>query len=336
METTRKLIRQQSLEKLYNNLAGTNLIYAPVNSEGNKVEFRYNPMFSEVTFEHIRSTLSPKNIVFPKIESLITFSNTKTESSVNAIDPGKIREVVLWGSHPCDNGAIKALESIFCQAPGDILFSGRRDKLLVVGLSCHRSDEYCFCTSTGVSPSAGVGSDLLLTKLQGGDYMVEIFTGKGSLIVSAYPDLFEDFNGETVVVTEIRQKFSHEKVTEKLNGMFESTFWEINSLRCIGCGACAYVCPACACFDIQDESWGKKGNRYRCWDSCGFGLFTLHTSGHNPRHLQSQRWRQRIMHKFSYMPQNNNSIGCVGCGRCSSSCPVDMNIAAQMEAIQNN
>ena len=74
-------------------------------------------------------------------------------------------------------------------------------------------------------------------------------------------------------------------------------------LRCLGCGACAFVCPTCACFDIQDEGGREAGQRLRCWDSCGFALFTLHTSGHNPRQLQSQRWRQRSMHKFAYYPE---------------------------------
>ena len=56
---------------------------------------------------------------------------------------------------------------------------------------------------------------------------------------------------------------------------------------------------------------GTKGKRLRCWDSCGFALFTLHTSGHNPRQTQAQRWRQRLLHKFSYMrgsSPNNKAV----------------------------
>lgn len=335
MENSRKLIRKQSLEKLYNNLSVSRKVYAPVVAPDKQIEYKYNPGFSDVTFDHIRSTLSVKNVVFPKVENLFYYTNSKTESTVKDIDLNSIPEVVLWGAHPCDNAAFDILRSIFCWDIKDEFFQKRLDKLVVIGLACHSSDEYCFCTSVGLAPDSARGSDILLSRLQGGDYQADILTEKGEYIVNSNKDLFENVSGEKIVLTSVKQKFSHEQVTGKLAEAFEHPFWIENSLRCIGCGACAYVCPTCACFDIQDETRGKEGKRYRSWDSCGFGLFTLHTSGHNPRHVQSQRWRQRIMHKFSYMPERNESLGCVGCGRCSSGCPVDMNIAEQLEALQN-
>jgi sulfhydrogenase subunit beta (sulfur reductase) len=335
METTRKLIRKQSLEKLYTALTANRKVYAPVVAPDNQIEYRYNPGFADVTFDHIRSTLSVKNLVFPKVENLFYYTNAKTESTITDIDTSAIPSVVLWGAHPCDNAAFDILRSIFCWDITDEFFAKRMEKLAVIGLSCHKSDEYCFCTSVGLAPDSRKGSDILLSKLPNGDYIADILTEKGHEIMNGSPELFESAGPEEPVITEVKQKFSHEQVTTKLASAFEHPFWVENSLRCIGCGACAYVCPTCACFDVQDETKGKEGKRYRSWDSCGFGLFTLHTSGHNPRNVQSQRWRQRIMHKFSYMPERNESLGCVGCGRCSSGCPVDMNIAEQLEALQN-
>ncbi|MCX6334334.1 MAG: 4Fe-4S dicluster domain-containing protein [Bacteroidia bacterium] len=335
METTQKLIQKASLEKLYSHLSEQRKIYAPVKSSDGDVEYKYNPVYADVIFDHIRSALSVKNLVFPKVETLLFYSNTKTKTTVTETDINKIEEVVLWGAHPCDTAAFDTLRSIFCWDINDEFFLKRLEKLVVIGLSCHSSDEYCFCTSVGLSPDSSKGSDILLTPLKNGHFRADILTEKGNRIVVSDPELFEKYSKEEILVTDVKQKFDHKQVTKKLATAFEHPFWVENSLRCIGCGACAYVCPTCACFDIQDETKGKNGRRYRSWDSCGFGLFTIHTSGHNPRSVQSQRWRQRIMHKFSYMPERNNSLGCVGCGRCSSGCPVDMNIAEQLEALQS-
>ncbi len=335
MEKELKLINKDSLEILYNHLSGHNKIYAPVKTSNNKVEYRYNPAFADVTFDHIRSALSVKNLVFPKVENLMYYTTTKTETTVVEADVNKIQDVVLWGAHPCDTAAYDVLRSIFCWDINDNYFLKRLEKLVVIGLSCKAADEFCFCTSVDLSPDSTKGSDILLSPLQNGAYKAEILTEKGSNLVSSHPGLFEKFSKEEALIAVVKKKFDSGLVTKKLAGNFEHPFWVENSLRCLGCGACAYVCPTCACFDIQDETKGKNGHRYRSWDSCGFGLFTLHTSGHNPRSVQSQRWRQRLMHKFSYMPERNNSLGCVGCGRCSSGCPVDMNIAEQLEALQS-
>ena len=74
MEKIKKLITRENLEKLYTTLAAKRKIYAPVKSPDGKVEYSYNPAFADVTFDHIRSTLSVKNLVFPKVENLLFYT----------------------------------------------------------------------------------------------------------------------------------------------------------------------------------------------------------------------------------------------------------------------
>jgi len=336
MEIERKLIKKASLAKLYEKLqAKGNKIYAPVTKDG-KTEFHYNPSYTEVTYDHIQTTLSLKNTVFPKIENLIRFKTDKSGTEITEVDLSKIPSLVLWGVHPCDAAGFDAIKSIFMWDYKDEYFSSRLQKIAIIGLSCNTCDDNCFCTSVGLNPRGIKGSDILLTKLTSGDYLAEVITEKGMEIINAAPELFEAVPSEAKEesIAQVKTYFSQEKVTKNLAGAFNNLFWVENSLRCIGCGACAFVCPVCACFDIQDETKGKNGKRIRCWDSCGFKQFTIHTSGHNPREVQSQRWRQRIMHKFSYMPERNESLGCIGCGRCSRACPADMNILEQLIALE--
>jgi ferredoxin len=108
---------------------------------------------------------------------------------------------------------------------------------------------------------------------------------------------------------------------------FDHPLWRTLALRCHGCGACAAVCPTCHCFDIVDEhdSCGA-GARRRNWDSCQSAKFTLHASGHNPRKSQTERFRQRLMHKFSIYPGRFDAILCTGCGRCTRGCAAGTNL----------
>jgi succinate dehydrogenase/fumarate reductase-like Fe-S protein len=61
--------------------------------------------------------------------------------------------------------------------------------------------------------------------------------------------------------------------------------------------------------------------------------FTLHASGHNPRSSKRERFRQRVMHKYVYIPKNFGLTACTGCGRCIRSCPGGINIRKAVEDI---
>ncbi len=309
-------------------------LYAP-QRKGEKVFFAPVTDVHAVVFDYVQTTESPKELLFPKYQKLISFDYSGAEVQVKDHAKTSLPEHVLFGSRPCDAAALKRLADFFALDIPDTFVAQRQNALTVISMSCTKADADCFCTLTGTSPGETAGSDILLTPVENGRYYAECVSEKGNALVASHKELFEQSApiDKKQYLPKIEKTFSHEEITQKLAGAFGNEIWNEASLRCIGCGACAFVCPMCSCFDIQDEGTCKKGDRVRCWDSCAFSLFTLHTSGHNPRHIQSERWRQRVMHKFSYQPKQYGLLGCVGCGRCSRACPADMNLKEQLHDI---
>ncbi len=336
MSTQIKLLKAANYKKLLEKLLaeGKQHIYAPT-QQGKRVGYKRITSADEVAEDYLLPDMSAKSIVYPRIEKLFSYTKSKDDVEVKDFDLDAIPYKIVWGIRPCDVAGMEGLAAIFNWEPGDPIFARRMERTTFVGLSCNKSDDYCFCTSLGGGPGNTKGNDILFTKKDNGDYIAEILTPKGEAIVNIAPELFEDGDAsdKEKYLTNVPKRFDDSNMTERLNAVFDSNMFDEYAMRCVGCAACAYVCPVCACFDMQDENKGSQGQRVRLWDTCGAKLFTLHTSGHNPRETQGARWRQRLMHKLSYMPQRLNVKGCIGCGRCSRRCPVDMNIAESLNEI---
>jgi ferredoxin len=210
-----------------------------------------------------------------------------------------------------------------------------------VGLACDHPCQTCFCTSAGCGPYHEEGLDVLLVDRED-HYLAKVITDKGDALLSAagWTEAADDAGIEEQKAQAEARISSHISTDSLANAdtlaLHGAEFWDDVAFACINCGTCTFVCPTCWCFDIQDETHGKKGNRIRNWDSCMFPIFTVHTTGHNPRETKTQRVRQRFMHKLKYFVDKYDSgIMCVGCGRCIRQCPVNIDIRHVSELMNN-
>jgi len=86
MNIDKRLVRKDSLEKLFDILKqNSKKIYAPVTKNG-KTTFRDTASFSLVSTGYIQTTESSKDIAFPRTEKLLDYSKNKEGMSVKGID----------------------------------------------------------------------------------------------------------------------------------------------------------------------------------------------------------------------------------------------------------
>lgn len=304
-------------------------VVAPTDNEGLIVFKRItNP--SEVILEFFNTVLPVKAFLFKQTETLFTFSHGKSVT-INA--PETAGEAVVLGVRPCDAQSLAVLDHVFADEYKDP-YVKKRENTILIGLNCLTPGVNCFCTSVEGGPFSGEYTDIQLTDI-GENYFVEVKTDKGKAFVESMGDLVTPASEEDEkrkrelekkANSAIQRVMNTDSIVDRLEKIFESSFWRCIALKCLGCAACTYVCPTCHCFDMQDETTFTGGARIRVWDSCMYPEYTRHASGYNPRPERMNRVRNRVYHKYNYFPKNYDVIACVGCGRCIEVCPVNIDI----------
>jgi len=338
-----KMINKSDLPKFVEMLDGFDL-YGPVN-DGKTVKFQKVDKAEAMDLSFANSQKPPKELFFPQTETLFNFLREGTGfTDVEEPEPMS-RNAVLFGIRPCDALAMNILDKLFTWDYKDKYYIARRERFTLIGLACTGEatpTRECFCTSVGGDPASTDGLDMLWTDI-GEAYVVESLTDKGKALLAAGGAVFSDAAEGQIGTAEkakengraaISRTLDTSGIKDALAGKFESGFWDTFAQRCLGCGTCTLLCPTCHCFDINDVVSRGQGRRERTWDSCQYEYYTLHASGHNPRPAKKHRQRNRIYHKFQYMDENLDVVGCVGCGRCISGCPVNIDIIEVLEEVK--
>ena len=341
-----KKIKKKDVLKLLENIAGEYNVFVPA-EENDDTRFSLLKPGQEIYWDYGNTKISPKEILFPQTETLFSFGKGAKVKTGDSAEEGK--EYLIFGIRPCDTQAVSLLDKVFGGEDfKDNYYLDRRKKTTIMTLACNRPRLECFCTSMNGRPDNEGGSDIILFDL-GEDILAGAVTKKGEKLIEKHKKWFKEASESDIAkkdklmdssIKKIQPQVDIKKIKERLDNAFDASFWDGIQQKCLGCGICTYLCPTCHCFDITDEinpetadSKTPKGKRIRCWDSCMYPLFTMHASGHNPRPTYKERMRQRVMHKFNYCPENFGETFCIGCGRCVTNCPVNIDIRRMLKFI---
>jgi ferredoxin len=290
----------------------------------------------------------PKRFVLPQIERLMQIRKPNGAYEVEPTYTEK--KLAIFGIRSCDVAALYHLDRFFLGgAFKDRYYEKRRQNLFLVNVVCTDiekdiNDEcYCLCSDTG--PAARGHFDLQLMDLGKDEFMAVAGTPAGEALF-AHPifkkGVAEQIERRRNILAAVRQRF---KVTTSWfsatvryvsEGKILDKTWEEIGNRCLECGGCSYVCPACTCFTVTDHHVGQgEIERVRLWDSCALGGFTRMAGGHNPRRAVHDRRNRRFFRKLAhYFIQRELSMACVGCGRCAEVCHGNVGMPSVVEMIR--
>lgn len=255
----------------------------------------------------------------------------------------------FFGVRPCELAALAILDNVYTSSDGLPTLGGytaTRDNAFIVAVNCAEPGGNCFCTSLGTGPSATSGYDVSITEIaHDGNmrYLIESGSEAGAELLAGLGNLETPSEAEIetrdTLMAEAAASMGKKLDTDDLQGLLQGNAlnprWESIADRCLSCANCTMVCPTCFCNTIDDNLAldGMSATRTRKWDSC-FTLGFSYMHGQPVREPVSARYRQWMTHKLSSWVDQFGEVGCVGCGRCITWCPVGIDITAEAAAIR--
>ncbi|RMG71371.1 MAG: hypothetical protein D6710_06090 [Nitrospirae bacterium] len=286
---------------------------------------------------------SVKEFFFPQYEPLFLAEGNRLLERIDR------RKRVIFGLRSCDVAALNILDRFFIDEMPDPYYRARRKNTLLISVVCNNPDPTCFCIGLNTGPYLSEGFDIQFTDL-GDRYFVQTASKRGLKVVSSLGFLFKraskaDHDDQYEVILSSKARFQKRISLEQsrqliLSDRVKEDFWHSVTKRCFECGGCVYECPLCTCFTVVDREYEEEGvERARLWDTCLFKGFTRMAGGVLPNRQRVKRTKRWFYHKLIHYPEVLNTFGCVGCGRCTVTCPgrIDMaTICTKLKTIALN
>ncbi len=295
-------------------------------------------------FAHRTGPAHWQRLLHPVSERLWSAGREEGRLRIRSREPER-RRYAFFGIRGCDLAALAIQDRVLAGGlHPDARYRARREGLLTVAVDCTAAAQTCFCRDLGCGPGVGAGFDLRLTEFTGGGrhlFLAAAGSEAGRRLLAAVPSL--PAGAET---TERRRR-----LVERASAAMERRLpreadriiarsldhprWQAVGARCLACGNCTAVCPTCFCSRLEERT-GLDPDRAEHWrvrDSC-FDAAHSELHGGPVRRSRGARYRQWLAHKLLHWQVQFGTPGCTGCGRCITWCPVGIDLAAEVRALE--
>ena len=350
-------LRSQGYQVIGPTLRQGSLVYAPLSSLadlprgwGDAQEggvFRLRKLKAPIFFGYGVGQQSWKQFLYPPRRRTWQARREENGFQIQLPDEDAVKFAFI-GVHACDLAAIAVQDKVFLEGPfTDPHYRARREQAFILAVNCGHPCGTGFCVSMGSGPQVTQGFDLALTEiLQGTRHFLVAAAGsaRGQQLIAQVPHqkaLPEQRQAAANLTAQAARQMGRTLETADLKSLlyrnYENPRWDQVAARCLNCGNCTLVCPTCFCHTLEDTTdlTGTQAERWRRWDVCHTVDFTyLHGGG--IRNTIRSRYRQWLTHKLATWIDQFGVLGCVGCGRCITWCPVAIDITEEIQAIRES
>ena len=310
--------------------------------------YRLHRRADDALFGYAADLISWKAALFPARELVWTGTADAdgfTVAAGHSTSPLGDPPYAILGIRSCDLHALAIHDRVLAERPHrDAQYSARRQGAFLVTVVCSDPSGTCFCVSMGTGPRADAGFDLALTEILGDDhrFLARAGSDRGAEVLAELrtdPGTTDDETAAQEVVDHTVAHMGRELDTTDIRTLLydnaEHPRWDDVASRCLSCGNCTMVCPTCFCTSVEERTSlsGNETEHWRIWDSC-FSTDFSYLHGGSVRSSPRSRYRQWMTHKLASWIDQFGTSGCVGCGRCLTSCPVGIDITEEVAAIR--